>query len=133
MIQFLLDTNICVYIIKRAPKQVQARFEKLELGQGGISAITHCELEFGVSKSSRPDQNRDALNAFLAPLEVLDFPTAAAPVYGQIRNHLQTSGRPIGSLDLLIAAHARFLGTTLVTNNTAEFARVPDLKVENWV
>ncbi|MDJ0764168.1 MAG: type II toxin-antitoxin system VapC family toxin [Myxococcota bacterium] len=131
--QYLLDTNICIYIIKRSPKKVQDRFQTLKLGQVGISSITHCELEFGVAKSARPEQNREALSRFLAPLEVLDFPAAASQIYGDIRHHLQTSGRPIGSLDFLIAAHAVYLGATLVTNNQAEFARVPHLVIENWV
>jgi tRNA(fMet)-specific endonuclease VapC len=133
LIKYLLDTNICIYIIKRAPDQVYERFRDLKLGQVGISSITYCELEFGISKSSRPEQNRDALNEFLGPLEVLDFPSPAAPLYGKVRNYFQKKGQPIGSLDLLIAAHALYLGVTLVTNNTGEFARVPNLTIENWV
>lgn len=129
---YLLDTNICIYIIKRAPEAAVRRFQTLRVGDVGVSAITYCELQFGVAKSLRREQNQLALNEFLAPLEVLDFPSAAAPVYGGIRAHLQQAGTPIGNYDLLIAAHAMALGLVLVTNNTKEFSRVRGLIVEDW-
>ena len=133
MTRYLLDTNICIYIIKRSPAAVFARFETLQVGDVGVSAITYCELQFGVAKSSRPDENQLALTEFLSPLEVRDFPSAAAIAFGKIRAHLQSAGTPIGNYDLLIAAHALYEGFTLVTNNTEEFNRVPGLKLENWI
>ena len=130
---YLLDTNTCIYIIKRSPSHVYRRFKRLRVGDVGVSAITYCELQFGVAKSSKPGQNQLALTEFLGPLEVLDFPSAAAPVFGEVRAHLQRVGTPIGNYDLLIAAHALHLGLTLVTNNAKEFNRVPDLRLENWI
>ena len=128
----LLDTNICIYIINKRPPQVLARFDGLRYGAVGISSITGAELSFGVAKSGSA-RNRDALDKFLAPLEVLPFDEAAMRVYGPLRAALQRQGQAIGSLDMLIAAHALALEATLVTNNLAEFARVPGLVCENWV
>jgi tRNA(fMet)-specific endonuclease VapC len=131
--RYLLDTNTCFYIIKRAPAAVFERFKSLHVGDVGVSAITYCELEFGGAKSSKPDENQQALTEFLGPLEVLNFPANAARVFGTIRAHLQHAGTPIGNFDLLIAAHALFEDLILVTNNTKEFRRIPGLKIENWV
>jgi tRNA(fMet)-specific endonuclease VapC len=131
--RYLLDTNICIYIIKHSPSEVYDCFRKLHVGDVGVSAITYCELQFGVARSSRPEENQLALVEFLGPLEVLDFPSEAAIVFGDIRARLQRAGTPIGNYDLLIAAHALHQGLTLVTNNTKEFDRVPGLKVENWI
>ena len=131
--RYLLDTNTCIYIIKRSPDHLYQRFNALRVGDVGISAITCCELQYGVANSTRPVENQFALTEFLAPLEVLDFPSAAAPLYGSIRAHLQRAGTPIGNYDLLLAAHARHEGLTLVTNNMKEFRRVPHLEVENWI
>jgi len=131
--RYLLDTNTCIYIIKRSPEQVMLRFKRLRVGDVGVSAITVCELQFGVSNSSQPERNQRALTEFLGPLEVLDFPAAASTTYGEIRASLQRSGKPIGSYDLLLAAHALHDNLILVTNNIREFARVPDLRLENWL
>ena len=131
--RYLLDTNTCIYVIKRSPPQVYKRLRQLSIGDVGISAITFCELQFGVTNSSKPDKNQLALTEFLAPLEVLDFPSAAAVTFGEIRSRLKRSGAPIGSYDLLIAAHALEQGLTLVTNNLKEFKRVPGLALENWM
>ena len=131
--RYLLDTNTCIYVIKRSPPQVFKRLRKLRIGEVGISAITFCELQFGVTNSSKPEKNQLALTEFLAPLEVLDFPSAAAVTFGEIRSRLKRSGTPIGSYDLLIAAHALEQGLTLVTNNLKEFKRVPGLELENWM
>ena len=131
--RYLLDTNTCIYIIKRCPEAVMQRFKKLRVGDVGVSAITVCELHFGVSHSSQPERNLRALTEFLGPLEILDFPAAASAVYGQIRAHLQRAGQPIGNYDLLLAAHALHANLTLVTNSVREFSRVPDLRTENWV
>jgi tRNA(fMet)-specific endonuclease VapC len=130
---YLLDTNTCIYIIKRSPPHVYRRFEHLHVGDVGISAITYCELQVGIARSSKPQENQLALTEFLAPLEVLDFPSGAASAFGAIRAHLQAAGTPIGNYDLLIAAHALHLGLPLVTNNTREFGRVPGLRIENWI
>ena len=132
MISFLLDTNTCIYIIKRRPQQAVAKLQSQEISTVGISSITLSELEYGVSKSSRPEQNKLALTEFVAPLEVLPYDDLAAGIYGDIRAHLESHGTPIGPLDTLIGAHALSLGCALVTNNEREFARIPDLTVENW-
>ena len=129
---YLLDTNICIYIINKRPAQVLARFDGLRYGDVGVSAITGAELSFAVAKSGSA-RNRAALEKFLAPLDLLPFDAAAMQVYGPLRADLQARGQPIGSLDMLIAAHALALGATLVTNNLSEFGRVPGLPCENWV
>lgn len=131
-VRFLLDTNICIYIINTRPPQVLERFRREAIGDIGISAITAAELAYGVAKSGSA-KNRAALEKFLAPLEIAAFDTEVFWHYGEIRTELERRGLPIGSLDNLLAAHALALDTTLVTNNKAEFERVPGLKVENWV
>lgn len=128
----LLDTNICIYLIRRRSPEAMRRFEKFEVGEIGVSVVTVSELRYGVEKSEKPDQNRDALDRFLLPLEVMAFDPEAAKAYGRIRADLERRGTPIGPLDTLIAAHAASLGATLVTNNTREFERVPNLRIENW-
>ena len=132
MIRFMLDTNICIYLIKQKPRQVVKRLEEISVSDVGISSITLSELEYGVAKSRRAEQNRAALIGFLAPLEILPYDDMAAQHYGELRCHLEAHGTLIGSLDMLIAAHARSVQCTLVTNNTAEFSRVPQLKLDNW-
>ena len=128
----MLDTNICIYLIKQKPVSVLTYFEQYELGEIGISSITVAELQFGVSNSQKQEQNQTALDLFLAPLEIVDFDVQAAQVYGRIRTHLSQQGTPIGAYDMLIAAHAQSLDLTLVTNNLREFSRVPNLRLENW-
>lgn len=131
MPRYLLDTSICIYIINQRPLGVFKHFSGLQAGQIGISSITQAELDFGVAKSGSP-RNRRALDKFLLPLDVHDFDAQAARTYGDLRAHLETQGTPIGGMDMLIAAHALTLEYILVTNNTREFQRVPDLKLENW-
>ncbi len=97
-----------------------------------ISAITLLELEYGVSKSSRKEKNRDALNQFLVPLEIVPYDDKAAVHYGEIRTYLEKKGRVMGAMDMLIGAQARSIPVTLVTNNFREFKRIPGLRVENW-
>lgn len=128
----MLDTNICIYLIKQAPSALIARFETFPVGDIGISIITLAELEYGASKSTQPRRNLEALKQFIAPLEVALFDRQAAVAYGRIRVGLEKKGRPIGAMDLLIAAQALSLGVRLVTNNEREFRRVPGLRVENW-
>lgn len=129
---YMLDTNICIYVMKKKPVNVLQRFKEEMDGGLCISSITLAELEFGMKNSSNPARNEQALLRFLAPLSVLPFGPAAASEYGEIRAYLQKQGTPIGPLDMLIAAHARAEGLVLVTNNTREFERVPDLELENW-
>ena len=133
MISYLLDTNICIYLIKRKPPAVFERFQTLEPGSIGISSITVAELHYGVSKSSFPEKNNNALENFLIPLEILDFSYEAAVTYGKIRARLEADGKTIGPLDTLIGAHALSLNTILVTNNLKEFSRIDGLKTENWI
>lgn len=130
--KYLLDTNICIYIIKRRPSRVFARFKRHRPGDIGISAITYSELSYGVANSTDPERNGQALREFLVPLELATYSADIAPIYGRLRAALKRKGLPIGPLDTLIAAHSLHLGTTLVTNNVKEFSRVPDLDVENW-
>ena len=131
--RYLIDTNICIYVIQHHPPQVIDRLKSCGIGDVAVSSITIAELEYGAAKSSRPDQNREALVAFASPLEILPFDDQAALHYGDIRVCLERSGQSIGAMDMLIAAHARSIPLTLVTNNAREFARVPHLLVENWV
>jgi tRNA(fMet)-specific endonuclease VapC len=132
-VKVLLDTNICIYIIKRQPAAVLERFLMFTIGDIGISVVTLAELEYGVSKSRNVKRNRHALEQFIEPLEVAPFDREAAVIYGTIRAELEQKGQPIGAMDLLIAAHARSLDVRLVTNNESEFKRVPGLRIENWV
>ena len=131
--RYLLDPDICIHLIRYKPEQLLQKLTSLPVGDVGVSSITVAELHYGAQKSSRPKQNADALAMFLLPLVVADFDYQAAEVYGPIRAHLETAGKPIGPLDTLIAAHAVSLGVVLVTNNTGEFARVPQLRVETWL
>ena len=133
MIKYMLDTNMCIYIIKRKPANVIERFRQTKISKVGISSITLSELEYGIVKSSKPDQNRFALAQFLAPMEILPYGDEAAQQYGRIRAFLEKQGAPIGSLYMLIAAHALSIGCILVTNNEKEFNRIPNLNIDNWV
>jgi tRNA(fMet)-specific endonuclease VapC len=129
---FLLDTNICIYLIKRRPANVLRRLREYPVAEIGISCITLSELEYGIHKSSQPLRNRIALAEFLAPFEILTFDDNSALEYGKIRRDLERRGQPIGGMDLLIAAHALSNQCSLVTNNEREFRRIPGLNVENW-
>ena len=128
----LLDTNVCIHVIRRKPPGVLRRFEDYEVGEVGVSSVTAAELYHGAEKSSRREQNLEALGGFLLPLEVLAFGPEAAAAYGRARAALEKAGGPIGPLDTLIAAHAVSLGVKLVTNNVREFSRVPGLEIEDW-
>lgn len=130
---YMLDTNICVYLIKHNPFQVRARFEKLQPGDVLLSSIVLAELMYGISKSRYKEHNLAALEMFLMPLEVMPFEEHATGIYGDIRVELERSGQMIGGNDLFIAAHALALNATLVSNNVKEFSRVPKLSLENWV
>ena len=129
---YMLDTNICIYAIKNRPKQVFEKIKENLFCGLCISAITLAELEHGVEKSLYPERNRAALLQFLSILDVLPFDDDAATEYGKICADLQRKGTPIGTMDMLIAGHARAEHVILVTNNTREFERVDGLRLENW-
>jgi tRNA(fMet)-specific endonuclease VapC len=129
----MLDTNICIYLIKKKPPQVLRRFMDFAVSDIGLSSITLSELEYGVEKSTYPGKNMEALIGFVSPLHIAPYDDLAASHYGKIRAHLERAGHSIGAMDLLIAAHAKSLSVPLVTNNTREFRRVEGLVVENWL
>ncbi|RPJ39514.1 MAG: type II toxin-antitoxin system VapC family toxin [Planctomycetaceae bacterium] len=129
---YLLDTNICIYIINKKPPAVLKRVQSKQPGQVAISTITLAELEYGVARSRYPDRNRIALLEFLLPFTILDFDQEACMEYGQIRALLDVKGKPVGSMDLLLAAQAKAHNLILVTNNEKEFAQVDGLRIENW-
>jgi tRNA(fMet)-specific endonuclease VapC len=128
----MLDTNICIYVVKNYPPELRERFNQLA-DQLCISSITLGELYYGAEKSARRIENLRAVEQFVARLEVLSFSPKAAAHYGQMRAEIERQGRPIGPHDMLIGAHARSEGLTVVTNNLREFRRLPGLRVENWV
>jgi len=132
MAVYMLDTDISSYVMKRSHDAVLRRLWKVAVADVSISAITKSELMYGVEVSPRRQQDQAALDAYLRHVEVLEYPGEAALDYAQIRAALKTSGTMIGANDLFIAAHARCLGLTLVTNNTREFQRVLGLAIENW-
>lgn len=129
---FMLDTNICIYLIKRKSQKIIERLKKLTVGDIGISSITLAELQYGVAKSRHKKQNRIALEEFVLPLDIAPFDEKSAESYGIVRSQLEKTGKPIGSLDTLIGAHALSLGVTIVTNNTKEFKRIKSLTVVDW-
>jgi tRNA(fMet)-specific endonuclease VapC len=133
MTRYLLDTNICIYLIKKHPPEVLARFQQIQLKQLHIPTITLFELYYGIEKNNSQQRNLAALENFIAPLTIVDFTLDAAKKAAKIRNHLQKQGTPIGAYDIQIAAIAISLNMTLLTNNTREFERVKGLKLENWV
>lgn len=131
--KYLLDTNICIYLIKQKPVNVLKKFQTIEAGEICVSSVTVAEMLYGVEKSKYKKQNRAAIEQFLLPLIVLDFDISAAVEFGKIRNHLESKGMPIGPYDLMIASQAMSRTLNLVTNNTREFSRIPNLTIENWV
>ncbi|MDP2810483.1 MAG: type II toxin-antitoxin system VapC family toxin [Rhodocyclaceae bacterium] len=132
MLKYLLDTNIVIYVVKRRPVSVLEVFNRNQ-GRMAVSAITVAELVHGAEKSQFPARNLAVVEDFFSRLAVLPYTAEAAYHYGGIRTALEQAGQPIGINDLHIAAHARSLGLTLVTNNLREFERVPGLLLENWV
>lgn len=129
---YLIDTNICMYLIKKKDRDVQTRFQQHKPFEIGISAITVAELEYGVAKSRQVERNRQALLRFLTPFEILPFDDKDAEQFGILRAHLEKNGQPTGPYDLEIASQGLARGLILVTNNEREFVRVPGLQVENW-
>jgi tRNA(fMet)-specific endonuclease VapC len=132
MLRYMLDTDICSYVMKRSHDALLRHLQKVPVSDVCVSVVTKCELLYGVEVSPRRQQDEAALNAFLNYVEVLDFPDNASSHYAQIRAQLKKSGKMIGANDLFIAAHARSLGLTLVTHNTQEFRRVHKLAIEDW-
>ena len=130
--KYMLDTNICIYLIKQKPEKVLRRFKNHSIGDIGISSITLAELRFGVEKSRQIQNNRQALEEFILPLEIADFDEKAAVIYGAVRAALEKAGTPVGSMDMLIGAHALSLDLTLVTNNVREFKQIKNLNVVDW-
>jgi len=133
VIEYLLDTNICIYLIKKHPPEVFKRFQQIQLKQLHIPTITVFELYYGIQKNNSHKRNLSALEGFIAPLTVVDFNLEAAKQAANIRDSLQKKGTPIGPYDIQIAAIALSLNMVLLTNNTSEFERVKNLKIENWV
>ena len=129
---YLLDTNICIYVIKHKPEKVFQKLQEVDPSDVCISSVTYAELVHGVEKSAAVDKNRLALSILLANIEILDFDVNAAEGYGKIRADLEKNGTPIGPLDMMIAGHAKSLDYTVVTNNVKKFKRVSGLKIENW-
>ena len=130
--RYMLDTNICIYVIKHKPEKVFQKLQTIHPEDVCISSVTYAELVHGVEKSAAMEKNRLALSMLLANMEILDFDAVAANCYGKIRADLEKKGTPIGPLDMMIAGHAQSLGYTIVTNNVKEFSRVAALKIENW-
>lgn len=130
--KYLLDTNICIFVIKQRPSGVVHRFKQFAADDLCISTVTLSELRYGADKSGNPPRNHAALDLFLAPLAITDFDSQCAEFYGTVRSELERRGQPIGPLDTMIAAHALRLRIPLVTNNTKEFARVLGLAIEDW-
>jgi len=131
--KIILDTNICIYLIKNKPPDLRSRLETFSPGDVGLSAISVAELNYGVAKSTAVEQNANALECFLLPLEILDFDVKSAFAYGRIRAELERKGQPLGGLDFLIAAQAVAYDLLLITHNLKEFKRVPGLKCDTWV
>ncbi|WP_321496047.1 type II toxin-antitoxin system VapC family toxin [uncultured Desulfobacter sp.] len=129
---YLIDTNICIYIMNQRPPEVIQKFKNHEIGQIAISSITVSELNYGVAKSQNKKQNAKRLEEFLTPFNILPYDEVASRYYGIIRSELESQGKVIGPLDMLIAAHAISEKLILVTNNEKEFQRIKSLKIENW-
>ena len=129
----MLDTNICIYTIRKRPPDVLTKFEKIQPSQLCISSVTFAELQYGIERSSSKRMNQEIVDQFSARLQILPWDEEAARQYGKIRRHLEKKGTPVGNMDQMIAAHARSQACVLVTNNLREFKRIPYLRLENWV
>ena len=133
MKRYMLDTNICIYIIKNKPQSVRKKFESIDASQLFLSSITVSELLYGAYKSQYVEKNLQALEVFFLKFEILDYDYRAADAYAKIRAYLEKRGTVIGSMDMQIAGHALANDMVIVTNNTKEFDRVDGLRLENWV
>jgi tRNA(fMet)-specific endonuclease VapC len=130
--KYLLDTDICSYIIRKRPRHLIDQFKSLALGDMGISVITVCEFESGVPGSAHPEKLQSTIETFLAPFEIIDFQQSDARAFGRIDSYLRLKGIPIGDMDTLIASQALARELILVTNNVKHYSRVPGLTVESW-
>ena len=130
--RYLLDTNFCIALIRRASERAERRLVESDVIDVAVSAVTVAELEYGVAKSRKPELNREKLDRFLQPLQILAFDDDAALAYGASREKLEARGEMIGPLDMLLASQALGRDLTIVTNNTREFRRVEGLRVEDW-
>jgi len=130
---YLLDTNICIYIIKQKPINVFKKFKKFDIGELKISSITFAELYFSVYNSQDIEKNLKIIKNFLLPFEIIEFDEKAAVEYAKIKADLRKKGKIIGELDMQIAGVALSNNLILVTNNEKEFNRIENLKIENWV
>ena len=134
---YLLDTNICIYIIKKFPDQVIRKLESVVKSKKTtgiyLSSVTISELHYGVAKSCQLEKNTEALKGFLTPFQVINFDLSSAEIYGKLLSTLEKKGSVIGPYDLQIASIAMAHDFILVTNNTSEFSRIPGLSLENWV
>lgn len=133
MTDYLLDTNICIYLIKKRPPEIFERFQQIDLRQLHIPSITLFELYYGIEKNQSHKRNLNALENFISPLSIVDFTHDAAKKAAHIRNSLRKKGAPIGAYDIQIAAIALSQDMTLLTNNSGEFGRIEGLRLENWV
>jgi tRNA(fMet)-specific endonuclease VapC len=133
MIRYMLDTDICSYVIRERPLEVYEKFKKVKVNQLCISVVTYAELIYGVEHSSSREINRPIIDDFVRHLDIITWDREAAEHYGKIRAFLRAKGSIIGSMDMMIAAHARSQNMTLITNNDKHFKRVPKLRIENWV
>ena len=133
MIRYMLDTDICSYVIRERPLEVYEKFKKVKVNQLCISVVTYAELIYGVEHSSSREINRPIIDDFVRHLDIITWDREAAEHYGKIRAFLRAKGSIIGSMDMMIAAHARSQNMTLITNNDKHFKRVPMLRIENWV
>lgn len=141
--KYMLDTNICSYIIKNRPLEVLAKFRTLEINDCCISSITYAELKYWVARNKRlhaksknnnsPKVNKEVIDNFVSHLDILEFDTHAADVYAEIRDHAEAKGLIVGNADLLIGAHAISLCLVLVTNNLKDFVNFPNIQLENWL
>ena len=130
---YMLDTDTCSYIIRERPASVLKRFRQLAMEQICISVVTYAELLYGVERSSSKRINRPIVDDFVRHLDVIAWDEVAAEQYGKIRADLEARGKPIGAMDMMIAAHAKSIKAVLITNNQKHFARIKRLMVENWV
>jgi len=131
--RFLLDTDICIHVIRRRSRTIVDRFMSYPQGTLGISSLTLAELSYGAERSTRIAEGRELIRVFAAPLQIAAFDEDAAAQYGLLRAFLEGRGQTIGALDLLIAAHALSLRVPLVTHNLREFRKVPGLDVQDWM
>ena len=132
MKRYMLDTDMCSYIIKEHPESVRQRLRKLAMEQLCVSVVTYAEMIYGVERSSSKRVNRPIVEDFVRHLDVMDWDTDAADQYGVIRAELETAGTPIGAMDMMIAAHAKSIKAVLVTNNQKHFTKIKGLKIDNW-